>query len=257
LETFALADVLGLLATTAKTGELRVAGRRREGRLWFDQGEVVGGRIGAVADPVDVLVELLRLEGGEFTFDMTARPQGDGPTRRVGEVLADAQARAIEWTEIERVVPSVDVAVNLVADVAGDEITLTADEWRVVVAVARRGSVRKVMFDLALSEIEVCRRIKTAVEAGLVAVGASVPVLAEGADDREAAMLRRQLAEIGDPEPAPVPDAESVAEVDPEVAGEGSEGPGPAPVAVPVGVPAEDDAVNRGALLKFLSSVRS
>ncbi|MGH2685947.1 MAG: DUF4388 domain-containing protein, partial [Actinomycetota bacterium] len=41
LDTFALPDVLRLLASTAKSGCLRVRGSRGEGEIWFESGAVV------------------------------------------------------------------------------------------------------------------------------------------------------------------------------------------------------------------------
>ena len=84
LDTFALADVLVLLASTNKTGELHVAGSRTsqpgrppevEGRLGMDGGRLVGGDVPRAADVTDAVFELLRLVEGTFSF-------GNGGTSR-------------------------------------------------------------------------------------------------------------------------------------------------------------------------------
>ena len=41
LDTFSLPDVLRLLATTSKTGRLRIEGDRGQGSVWLDAGGVV------------------------------------------------------------------------------------------------------------------------------------------------------------------------------------------------------------------------
>lgn len=43
LDTFALADVLRLLANTHKSGRLELAGDRGHGRVWLGEGQLVGG----------------------------------------------------------------------------------------------------------------------------------------------------------------------------------------------------------------------
>src|SRR6187402_274597 len=75
LDTFALPDVLRLLAATKKTGRLRITGGRGTGSIWSSGGEVVG--IEATHAPhavevVDALFELLRFQDGAFTFDAEA-----------------------------------------------------------------------------------------------------------------------------------------------------------------------------------------
>ncbi len=83
LGTLELPEVLGLLAGTAKSGELHVTGNRTaglaqvaavQGRVWFDGGRLVAGE----TDMVDALVALLRLVEGTFTF----RP-GPAPNSRL------------------------------------------------------------------------------------------------------------------------------------------------------------------------------
>src|SRR4051794_17711199 len=86
LETFALPDVLVLLSSTKKDGELAVAGARADGKkvggkVWLEQGQIVHSRVGTlVAEPVDAIFELLRLANGDFVFEGEAEaPAKDDP----------------------------------------------------------------------------------------------------------------------------------------------------------------------------------
>src|SRR5437763_14700771 len=74
LETFALPDVLALLAATKKSGELRVVGGSVDGRVWFDGGQVVATDVGASTAFVDAVFDLLRLTSGKFSFDADRQP---------------------------------------------------------------------------------------------------------------------------------------------------------------------------------------
>src|SRR5438270_2691297 len=76
LDGFPLPDVLALLASTRKRGELRVAGQQGAGRVWVADGAVVAAESGSVRAPVDVLFQLLRVDAGSFSFD----PHADVPT---------------------------------------------------------------------------------------------------------------------------------------------------------------------------------
>ncbi len=72
LDTFALPDVLRLLASTKKTGRLRVSGNRGTGSVWVDAGGVVAAEAAGLPEtpaPVEVLFELLRYAEGSFTFE--------------------------------------------------------------------------------------------------------------------------------------------------------------------------------------------
>src|SRR5438874_5252335 len=112
LEGFPLPDVLALLASTKKSGELRVAGHQGNGRVWMTDGAVVGIDAGAAGEAVDALFQLLRIEAGSFTFD----PDGgtpDGKPEPLESLLAEAQTRLAEWRVNAAVVPSLEPQADL------------------------------------------------------------------------------------------------------------------------------------------------
>ena len=175
LDTFALPDVLRLLASTKKTGRLVIIGARGNGSVWVDDGSVVGtDASGAThdADAVEILFELLRFGGeGSFTFEAGTKADRPTPARAVEPLLIDAERQLAEWREIEAVVPSMDAWVSLVSDVAADEVTIAADCWKRIVAIGSGSTVGGVARTLDLGELDVCRSMKELVELGLVEVG--------------------------------------------------------------------------------------
>jgi hypothetical protein len=173
LDTFALPDVLRLLASTKKTGRLVIAGNRGTGSVWVDAGSVVGSEAtGTVPDAgaVDVLFELLRYGEGSFTFETGTAPTEPSPSRAVEPLLADAERQLTEWREIEAVVPSMDAWISLVGEIEGDEIAITAERWKTIAAIGSGTSVTGVGHTLKLGELDMCRRVKELVELELVKV---------------------------------------------------------------------------------------
>ena len=72
IETFALPDVLRLLATTKKSGRLRLSGSRGSGSIWLDGGQIVASEATGsphAQGPTDVVFELLRFKDGDFVFN--------------------------------------------------------------------------------------------------------------------------------------------------------------------------------------------
>ncbi|MBV8297247.1 MAG: DUF4388 domain-containing protein, partial [Acidimicrobiia bacterium] len=188
LDGFPLPDVLALLASTKKRGELRVAGQQGAGRVWMSDGAVVAAESGSARVPADALFHLLRVEVGSFTFD----PNADVPAGKPVELeplLADAQSRLAEWHLIEAVVPSMAAAVELAQELPAPKANITAAQWRVLRAVAGGATVEDVGRTLDLDEFYACREVKRLVDAGLVVVAGTT---SDGAgtrsvDDVEAA----------------------------------------------------------------------
>lgn len=184
LDTFALPDVLRLLAATKKSGRLRITGPRGAGSVWVAGGAVTG--IEATHAPhattaVDGLFELLRFNDGSFVFEADVANEADGPADEVEALLAEAEALLAEWREIEAVVPSLDAYVTLRRALAGPEITIAAEQWPTVVAVGAGATVRRIGDDLCLAEIPVSRAVRDLVDLGVVDVAAAAPAGAAAA----------------------------------------------------------------------------
>jgi hypothetical protein len=173
LETFALPDVLRLLASTKKTGAYRLDGDRGSGSLWLLEGQIVGGEFkgSATTDANEVAFELLRFSDGDFLFDADAEPPSSNDPADVETVLADAEGLLEEWKDIERVVPSLDRWVALRAELPADEVTIRADKWVSVVAIGGGKTVGQLGALLGLGELPVSRVVKDLVELGLVELG--------------------------------------------------------------------------------------
>ena len=173
LDTFSLPDVLRLLATTSKTGRLRIEGDRGRGSVWLADGGVVDADADRTLDgtPVDeVVFELLRFESGNFAFDGDDTASAAGDPEEVDALLGRADALLGEWNELEAVVPSLEHEVTLARDLSADEVTISADHWPSLVAVSSGRTVGELASSLGLTELGVSRAVRDLVELGVVDV---------------------------------------------------------------------------------------
>jgi hypothetical protein len=187
LDTFALPDVLVLLASTKKSGELHVAGTRSagaprandlQGLLWVEAGQLVGFDVPRASDAAEAVFELLRLEAGSFSFMGGTSASAPMPPLEIEPVLAEAQTRLTEWREIELVVPSLSCWLDLAPEPPAAHVSMRAEQWRLIVAVGGGCNVNSIVDHLGGSELTGCRAVKELVEAGLVQIAQTAPVLA-------------------------------------------------------------------------------
>jgi DNA-binding transcriptional ArsR family regulator len=203
IETFALPDVMRLLASTKKTGCLRLTGSRGNGSVWVDGGTIVASDASGARhaeSPVDVFFELLRFKDGDFVFDADVTADAAGISAEVEPTLDEAERMLDEWKAIEAVVPSLASWVELTPELATDEVTIERARWRLLVAVAAGASVGELGDHLEMGELAISRHVKELVETGLVKVG-EAPI---GMEFRAA---ERVAAPLPEPEPAPVFDS--------------------------------------------------
>ncbi len=172
LDTFALPDVLRLLATTQKTGQLLVQGDQGNGSIFMDGGSVVGGEtsLANTDEAHEVLFELLRLDDGSFMFDQSTTAPNPGAPVDVDTVIEAAQADHTEWQDLSSVVPSLDVAIVLADELPGKEATISQERWRHIVAIGSGTTVRALGDQLDLRELPVLRAARGLVDDGLAII---------------------------------------------------------------------------------------
>ena len=260
LDTFALPDVLRLLASTKKVGRLRVIGDAGSGSLWVDGGAVVGSELlvrGADADSlIEVLFNLLRFVDGSFTFEAGSTPHANGDERDVESVIVEAERMLGEWRALELVVPSLDAWLSLAQELKGCDAVVDGARWRIIVTIGSGATVGEVGRRVGLGELAVMRAVKEVIELGLVEVSADVPAAesayAEPAVDvpvftndtplDDPSEIARQLANLS-PRAARAVAAAAKATTEEERE------------AALATIEAEDETINRGLLLKFLGAI--
>jgi hypothetical protein len=222
LDTFSLPDVLRLLATTTKTGRLRIEGDRGQGSVWLRDGTVVdidADRSVDGAPPDEVIFELLRFESGSFAFETDERtPNAEHPDDVEG-LLRRASALLSEWTELETVVPSSQHRVTLCDELASDEVTIDADRWRSIVALASGRSVAELASALGLSELNASRAVRDLVELGVADVAPPGDAPSPARRPTSTSDLHRRGA--GPVRPAPVPPNGVTPRPEPVASGDG------------------------------------
>ena len=174
LDTFALPDVLRLLAATKKTGRLHLDGNRGSGDVWVLTGDVVAIEVtgASTTGPVEHLFELLRYTDGAFAFQPDDTHPSPEVAVEVEPLLTQAEALLDEWRIIESVVPSLASWVTLVPELSTPNVTLDRDRWRTLAAIGAGSTVGELGNRLELGELPVSRAVKELVESGLAAIEA-------------------------------------------------------------------------------------
>ena len=190
-DTLPVTELLGLLVRARKTGVLRLETESAEGRLWLVSGRCraveSGEQTGPTGTPgelqerlADACFAAAHQETGSFRFaDGEEPPWPTAYDVAVEDAVAEVHRRLDEWEAIRRVVPSLDHRPRLRPELAGSPITLDAEQWRLLVALDGRRSVRDVVHRTERSVLDVCRAVKDLVERGAVEVAGAEPVPVE------------------------------------------------------------------------------
>lgn len=163
---FPIETVLQLLASTGKTGQLEVRGDGQSGSLGFDGGRLVSASTGEDGGEA-ALGAVFTIGDGDFEFI----PWSDAPAANLSGDLDQLLDRAVvernKIVAIREIVPSDALRFRLSERAAErGEVTLSADQWRTLLAVNGERDVRGVA-----DHLKVGRLIALGTLSGLVTAG--------------------------------------------------------------------------------------
>ena len=165
---FPIETVLQLLASTGKTGQLEVRGDGQSGSLGFDGGRLVSA---AAGDDIgeSALGAIFTVAEGDFEFI----PWTDAPAGNLSGDLDQLLDRAViernKIIAIREVVPTDALRFRLSERAAErGEVTLSADQWRALLAVNGERDVRAVADHLKVGRLTALDTLAGLVTAGFV-----------------------------------------------------------------------------------------
>jgi hypothetical protein len=119
---------------------------------------------------VESLFRIRRKGRGTFDFALDVAPRY--PTAQsfdVDVMLAEADRRALEWEEIEAVVPDGSIAMRMISELTDDEpVTLNAPTWKLLAALGSGASAVDLADRLGMTEFRASRDLSGLVRNGLV-----------------------------------------------------------------------------------------
>jgi len=182
LETFQLDDVLRLLGSSEKTGLLTLTGDRGVGRVWVIDGQIVQTEIEVdtnfVENDADAVFHMLRFGSGDYVFEADERPSEPADEAlAMDTVLAEAEGRLDEWSDIVGVVEGLETWVRLTPTI-DDEVTVEVETWERLARIGSGVTIREMGVQLAEAELSTMRAVKELVERGLADVGEAPAPLA-------------------------------------------------------------------------------
>jgi hypothetical protein len=293
LDTFSLAEILGLIERARHTGALRVEGPDGHGTLYVTAGRFSAGEAADYSGPVDdrhaldvrlidVCFHLMRFEGGSFEFVVGEQaPWTAERATDIAPIVETVEHIVRAWPAVEAVLPSFDVRPELADDLPEDSLTLSRTGFRVFTLIDGQRTVRQIARELESSIVEVGPVVRDLIEHGAVRIpsgarpgsepAASDLILPTGAvhvaRDEESDEGPGPIGMVTSvPDPDAALDAEAIERERAALAARaGLDDPGPVPTeqaeAVGGGPDDEDEprseiTSDRGALLRLFSGLR-
>lgn len=182
LDTFSLAEILGLIERARHTGALRVNGPDGHGTLYTTAGRFSAGEAADYSGPVedrhaldvrliDVCFHLMRFEGG--SFDFTADESAPWTAERatdIAPIVETVEHIVRAWPAVEAVLPSFDLRPELAEELPEDSLTLSRTGFKVFTLIDGTRTARQIAREVGHSVVEVGPVLKDLIEHGAVRI---------------------------------------------------------------------------------------
>lgn len=121
-------------------------------------------------ESVEGLYRIRRSGRGNFDFLMDLAPRYPSGQSYDSEVIvSEADRRALEWQDVESVLPGMDAVVRMVPALDGEEsVTLSPSTWRILAVLGAGTSAGNVGRSIGWSDFKAAREIASLLRAGLV-----------------------------------------------------------------------------------------
>jgi hypothetical protein len=182
LDTFSLAEVLGLIERARHTGALGVTSPDGHGTLYVNAGRFCAGEAADYSGPVedrhaldvrliDVCFHLFRFEAGSFEFFVNEAPPW--PAERgtdIAPIIETVEHIVRAWPAVEAVLPNFDVRPELAPELPEDSVTLSRSGFKVFTMIDGERTVRQIARDAGCSVVEVGPVLKDLIDHGAVRI---------------------------------------------------------------------------------------
>jgi len=121
---------------------------------------------------LDLVYPLFTWEEGLFRFEPNQLPSADKLTAPIDleNVILEGSRRLREWEMLQEEIPSMDVALKFVKRPDADlrNISLSAEEWRVISFIDPRNSIKQIAKQTGLTDFQMRKIVYGLLSAGLV-----------------------------------------------------------------------------------------
>ncbi len=185
LDTFSLAEILGLIERARHTGALSVQSPEGHGTLYVTAGRFSAGEAADYSGPVedrhaldvrliDVCFHLMRFEGGSFEFTRDVEPPWTAERATdIGPIVETVEHIVRAWPAVEAVLPSFDVRPQLAEELPEDSLTLSRSAFRIFTMIDGERTVRQIAREAGNSVVEVGPVLKDLIDHGAVRIGSA------------------------------------------------------------------------------------
>jgi DNA-binding Lrp family transcriptional regulator len=173
LSEFPLTDIIQLVDLSKKTGGVHIKGRRGqhqlEGWIFFRDGKIIAAQLGTLA-PLEAAYTFFTVTSGPFQFHERAQPDAQTITQSNEVIIMEGIMRQEQWSELQQHAPTPNMVPRLVPNPSqnGSEISLEADEWRVLTMVNGKNTVSQIAQRSGLGEVRTVEIVSRLLADGLI-----------------------------------------------------------------------------------------
>lgn len=167
LKELPLPDIIQLVSVSGKTGVFTLRNGDQAGEIFLRKGQIAHASVGALGGE-EAVYELAIWREGDFVFEPGRETEHTTITRSNTNLLMEAARRIDEWQVLSKRIPSTRLVPVFTEQGVNTSVSLTPQEWGVIVKIDERRSIDEIAIGLGASPFEVCKLLYGLITSGLV-----------------------------------------------------------------------------------------
>jgi hypothetical protein len=169
LKELPLPDIIQLVSVSGKTGVFSLRNGSDSGEIYLRKGQIAHATVGALSGE-EAVYELAIWREGDFVFEPGRETETTSITRSNTNLLMEAARRIDEWQVLSKRIPSTRLVPVFTEQGVNTSVSLTPQEWGVIVKIDERRSIDEIAIGLSASPFEVCKLLYGLITSGLVSL---------------------------------------------------------------------------------------
>jgi hypothetical protein len=167
LSDFSASQIFFLLAKFNKTGRVELRTTEEKGEVFFVKGNVTHAKCSKTTG-VEALYNLSVFNSGEIEFFTDEKSPEVTIKDEVSSLIGEIERRKVELNEITAKLPPFDTILIKSPNPPKDSVALRKDDWRILVLMDGKNSVKQAVEKSGLGALTVYKTIAWLLEKGLV-----------------------------------------------------------------------------------------
>ena len=160
-------EIIKVISLGRRTGCLALGNGAEKATLFFQEGEIINARVGAL-EGLKAIFEVALWNSGDYVFIVDEMPDYPNIMKPIDEILQEVNERVRQMDLLSSTITSTSTVYELEPELSEKEINIKAVQWRTLTLVNGQRSLSEIAQQLGLTDFDALKVFYTLIKLGVI-----------------------------------------------------------------------------------------